>query len=1670
MVLGLVLSLAGWVSAAGPGAVHGWGKYNITGRPAGLADAISVKAAANYTYVLRSDHTIALWGENANAQLDAPAGLSNVVQIAAGYYLAMALTDDGNVHVWGGWGHVYRDAMLHVPASVTNVLAIAAGMEHCLALRADGTVVAWGCNLSGQTNVPPGLSNVVQIAAGQAYSVALTAAGQTVVWGDRTFYGTVPAEATNLVAVAPNLFGHVLALRRDGTVLSWGNASAKQLNVPAGLSNVVAIADGDQHSVALKSDGSLVAWGDNTYEQGVVSSSIVVAKAVAAGSQHNVVISDAPLVEEVSSDQWWVPAGTNVVFQAFVAASQPWDALWFKDGVPLPQQTNLTLSLRNVQVANAGDYSFVASNACGATSSQSLRLAVYGAPPLWNQPPQNQVVLPGQSASFFADVMGSEPFWFQWAHNGVVIPGATNALLQIAPVSAADEGAYTVTVTNNYGRLVSAPCYLAATVPLLLSQPTDLRVRTNWSTALTVAALSPLPLEYRWFKDGLELAGATGPTLSFPAVQPSDAGDYVVEVSNANGAVHTQPAHLILLSEQITPAEPGVVVEWGSAPYYQPALETNVVGLAVGMKHTLALCQDGSLRVWGDPSDLSLQAIPPEATNVADVFTSPSSCVVLRKDNSVVVWGINFGLSLSTPGNSNVAGVAGGPHNLLLLKRDGSVAEFPSATVPPNVTNIIALAQTEEYAVALQGNGKVLTWTAGQSLACEMPGLDNVTAVAGGETYTAVALRADGTVAQFFSSTGNPSSWTTVAGVSNAVAVAGGRGFMALLNTGEVRSWYTDSGAPAPAGLRANRIAFNVTHQAALTPAPFFDTQPVSQTFYAGQALALTTAVRSATPLTLQWYFEGAPIPGATNQVLQFASARPSQSGHYKLVARNANYTTESQTAVVSVEGFADILQVSADQSLVAGQALQLQVQYVANPPATVQWRFNGLAIPNATNNTLLLPQAAEWMSGSYTLSLSNAYGIITSPAIQVLVASAPPTIVTQPSAPAQLPDGAPLRLQVGVIGSAPLAYQWFFNDAPLAGQTQALLQLAAISLADNGTYQVQVTNALGSALSDPVTVTSVRAAPAPDILSRFLVVREGKPIQLQALARGTSGARYQWRLNQVELPGETNAVLLIPAATLAHAGAYSVAAVNDWGSGESAPAQVRVLRNPGAGLLKAWGMVKGQPDTVLVEAVGIGRGHGLVLLPEGTVQNWGDNSYWQAAIPAGLSNAVAIAAGQDFNLALRSDGTVVGWGRNDAKQATPPSDLKDAVAVAGGVSHALALRSDGSVVAWGSPSYTRVPTNLPPIASIAAGPTYSLAVASNGTVWAWGAPNIGSGNLTNVPSSVTNAVAVAAGGYSAYALGRSGLLSTWPSSPGWPASATNLTAIAANGLYALALRADVRVFAWGTDYYGQVRGAQSASNVLAIAAGDTTAVVISGEPRIFSTQVYRWEPRGSSVVLTANAAGTGLLSYQWSRNKQLLAGATAASLVIDGLDSTNTGSYSLEVKNAFGSASATIVSLFLGVPPTITTQPADQTVTVGSNATFLVQCSGTATFAYQWALNGTNLLGATGSSLTLSNLLFQDQGSVSVQISNAFGSALSQQARLRVVPPPSRLSLAGSNGALNLRVAGYPNRSYTLLGSSNLLDWLPLQTFTTAGTNLNLALPLGPEPARFYRLLDVTP
>jgi hypothetical protein len=145
-------------------------------------------------------------------------------------------------------------------------------------------------------------------------------------------------------------------------------------------------------------------------------------------------------------------------------------------------------------------------------------------------------------------------------------------------------------------------------------------------------------------------------------------------------------------------------------------------------------------------------------------------------------------------------------------------------------------------------------------------------------------------------------------------------------------------------------------------------------------------------------------------------------------------------------------------------------------------------------------------------------------------------------------------------------------------------------------------------------------------------------------------------------------------------------------------------------------------------------------------------------------------------------------------------------------------------------------------------------------------------------------------------------------------------------------------------------------------------------------------------------------LSYQWRRNGSPIAGAINASYTLNPTSSGDNGAtFDVVVSNSAGTVTSTLATLTVNAPPpvapSITTQPANASVTAPAQATFTVVAAGTAPLSYQWWRNGSTIPGATSASYTLNPTAVADNGSTFlVVVSNSAGDATSSVATLTVV------------------------------------------------------------------------
>ncbi len=139
---------------------------------------------------------------------------------------------------------------------------------------------------------------------------------------------------------------------------------------------------------------------------------------------------------------------------------------------------------------------------------------------------------------------------------------------------------------------------------------------------------------------------------------------------------------------------------------------------------------------------------------------------------------------------------------------------------------------------------------------------------------------------------------------------------------------------------------------------------------------------------------------------------------------------------------------------------------------------------------------------------------------------------------------GQTVTFDVTATGTAPFTYQWKKGGTNIAGATSISYVLANVTISDAAAYIVEVSNSLGSSLSNIANLSVVN----PPVFTLQPVATNasvGQSFTLSSLATGDSPPTYQWFKNNVAISGATSATYTVSSAVLADAGTYKVSARN---------------------------------------------------------------------------------------------------------------------------------------------------------------------------------------------------------------------------------------------------------------------------------------------------------------------------------------------------------------------------------------------------------------------------------------------------------------------------------------------------------------------------------------------
>jgi hypothetical protein len=248
-------------------------------------------------------------------------------------------------------------------------------------------------------------------------------------------------------------------------------------------------------------------------------------------------------------------AGTTATFTVTATGTAP-TYQWYKNDVLLHDAGNIsgsttaTLTIANVQDTDAASYKVYVANDIGNQTSSAATLTVID-PPIITQQPVGLTNAAGTTATFTVTATGTSPS-YQWLKDGTnvltdagKISGSGTPTLTITNLLGADDGQYSVIVSNAAGVVISSNATLAVIDPYILVQPSNTTNSIGSTAVFNVTAIGTAPLTYQWQWEGYDLFDETNRTLTLDNISDSDAGSYTVIVANSYGSITSSPALLV---------------------------------------------------------------------------------------------------------------------------------------------------------------------------------------------------------------------------------------------------------------------------------------------------------------------------------------------------------------------------------------------------------------------------------------------------------------------------------------------------------------------------------------------------------------------------------------------------------------------------------------------------------------------------------------------------------------------------------------------------------------------------------------------------------------------------------------------------------------------------------------------------------------------------------------------------------------------------------------------------------------------------------------------------------------------------------------------------------------------------------------------------------------------
>ncbi len=1127
-------------------------------------------------------------------------------------------------------------------------------------LAGSQTVTGFGENSSGQQAPPSGLDDVIAIAAGQFHSLVLRADGRITGWGaDWAGQSTAPTGIAPAVAIAAGGH-HSLALQADGTITAWGRNDEGQCAGAGNLTDVAAIAAGSYHSLALLRNGTVRAWGSNSSGQTNVPSALGGVVAIAAGGDFSVALkADGTVAAWRSNSYSQIQPPASATGIVAIAAGLSHVAALKADGTVICWGANWS----NQSQVPAG---LVNVTSISAGTHHTLARRSDGTVTAWGANWSGQRTPPAGITDAIAIAAGGE--------HSLVLRAASLALVDSTPFQTNGKPGTAFTLT-----------------PSVSNSPTHF-------------SIEGLP-------SGLSVSSSTGAITG----TPTQGGDRLVTVvaRNAHGLSRRNVRLLI----------GPFVFRWGSSGTGTiPPILDNVVQVASGYNHYLALLNNGTVSAWGSNSS-GQTSVPSGLTNVIGIAAGESYSLALKSDGTVHGWGRNPSSPNGTwtnPIATNIVAIDAGNYGATALTKSGTATNIVSSFGPGFSTGseliasrVLSSSFFSDDPLNLNRNG----FLSGSGLykTNTIP-FDQVAAGGAGSystsEYTIWGTTSEGRVVEMIDSYYSSSSAIelTRPEITSALKLTAGNGFACVLNTD------------------ATALMLGTTPD---PDYPFYSTPPVppqstseSLVNIADVAAFEGSVLAIKDPVARQRFVSPRVIEGRAGQSFSHQTATSGGSPIFSAAMLPAGLFISSSTGLISgtptTAATTNFLVIARYPTYFITQVISLRLTQ-GMAPVNITLTGNTIA-ENLPMNSLVGTISAL----DYTLSETFTYSLISGP-------------------------GSTDNANFKITGSQLLTNKVLdFETKPLhsvrvrvtdSGRNtfEKVFQIAVTGVTTDDDDRDGLTEAEEALLGTNARVADSDHDGAQDGVEVFAGTL---PMSVTSKPSNYAAAWGQNTNGQCGVPVNLGPVIAVAAGNYHSLALKEDGTVAAWGSNSSGQCNVP----------------SGLTDVVAISAAG---DHNIALKANGTVVAWGNDSYSLNTLPAGLVGVVSVAAGEYFNTALKSNGDVVYWGTTSYDLDEVPATVQGSVWLAAGDYAVGTLNRDGSFVGWGNDWENQLsgPRAATSLTDLVGGGDLFVGLTSDGRVQAWGWDIY---DATTVPAGLENAIRVGAGENLGLAILPDGRLSLW--------------------------------------------------------------------------------------------------------------------------------------------------------------------------------------------------------------------------------------------------------------------------------------------------------------------